>query len=576
MARKPNQSALRFVIYTRKSTESADRQVASLGAQLEVVKEIAARNGYRVVKTFKESASAHKTNNRPKFDEMVKMIKNGEANAILCWHTNRLARNPLENGIIQQLLIDGKIKLIHTNDRIYRPEDCAILFSVEAGMNTEYSIKLSKDVKRGLRYRNKRGEISCMAPQGYLNSRDEDNRPIVIPDPERFHIIKGAFMRYLTGAYSVPELLSYLNNDCHYRSKKRKQIGGRPLGITSLHHMLENPFYMGKIKDFDNPEIMYDGNWEPMITEEQFYRIQRLKNNYAVVHNLCPKVAVNARSFELKGIMICSSCGCSVIGEPHKRKLADGSYNEHLYYRCTHKSKRRKCTLRGGITEEEAFKQIYEMLDNYTIHPILYEWSMQMLKKIHEQEIAERYDMAEMQHSTLEEYEKKRSKLLDMSLNGMVADDVFEAKDRELREMIDKIKQVNKDAQERNKNWYEIVGHTLETLRSPKEKMEAATTVGERRAILQAIGPIAKLVERKIGEDRDGRDLTAKFIEVEPYPWLEKLQKSAKKITPEIVRVFNDDLQGKNGEKTRLYTSWWVVRGSNPRPSRCKRDALAN
>ena len=171
--------------------------------------------------------------------------------------------------------------------------------------------------------------------------------------------------------------------------------------------------------------------------------------------------------------------------------------------------------------------------------------------------------MAEMQHSTLEEYEKKRSKLLDMSLNGMVADDVFEAKDRELREMIDKIKQVNKDAQERNKNWYEIVGHTLETLRSPKEKMEAATTVGERRAILQAIGPIAKLVERKIGEDRDGRDLTAKFIEVEPYPWLEKLQKSAKKITPEIVRVFNDDLQGKNGEKTHLYTLWWSISDSN-------------
>ena len=230
-----------------------------------------------------------------------------------------------------------------------------------------------------------------------------------------------------------------------------------------------------------------------------------------------------------------------------------------------------------SLDEEEAFRQIYEMLDNYTIHPILYEWSMQMLKKIHEQELEERYDRADMQHASLEECEKERSKLLDMSLRGMIDDDTFETKDRQLRERIEKIKQVSKDAQERNKNWYEIVGRTLETLRSsPKEKMEAATSAGERRAILQAIGPVAKLVERKVGTDQNGGDLTAKFIEVEPYPWLEKLEKYAKKITPEIVRVFNSNLQGKNDEKSALYSFWWVMRGSNPRPSRCKRDALAN
>lgn len=68
-----------------------------------------------------------------------------------------------------------------------------------------------------------------------------------------------------------------------------------------------------------------------------------------------------------------------------------------------------------------------------------------------------------------------------MSLRGMVDDDLFETKDRQLRERIERIKEVSKDAQERNKNWYEVIGKTLETLRSPKEKMEAAETAGERR-----------------------------------------------------------------------------------------------
>ena len=53
-----------------------------------------------------------------------------------------------------------------------------------------------------------------------------------------------------------------------------------------------------------------------------------------------------------------------------------------------------------------------ELLDKYTIHPVLYEWSMQILERLHKQEIEERYDIADMQHSTLEEFEKESNKLL--------------------------------------------------------------------------------------------------------------------------------------------------------------------
>ena len=108
-----------------------------------------------------------------------------------------------------------------------------------------------------------------------------------------------------------------------------------------------------------------------------------------------------------------------------------------------------------------------------------------------------------------------------------------------------------------------------------KEKMEVAETAGERRAILQAIGPVAKLVERKVGTYKNGRDLTKKFIEVKPYPWLEKLEKSAKKIAPEIDKGFNRDLQGENDRKSALYSEWWSMRDLNPRPPQCECGALS-
>ncbi|MFV0484715.1 MAG: hypothetical protein ACK5MU_00580 [Candidatus Saccharimonadales bacterium] len=68
--------------------------------------------------------------------------------------------------------------------------------------------------------------------------------------------------------------------------------------------------------------------------------------------------------------------------------------------------------------------------------------------------------------------------------------------------MSDDVKEANRDIEERNKNWYEIIGKTLETLKDPKERFDEATTSGEKRSILQSIGPVATLVE-VASEDED-------------------------------------------------------------------------
>ena len=557
MARKANPEKLKFVIYARKSSEGSERQVASIPDQKEFANKVAKENRYKVVARFEESASASKVHNRPQFDKMIKMIEDGEANAIICWHTNRLARNPLESGLVQQLLFDGKIQLIHTSDSKYTPKDSGIMFGVEASMNAEYSRNLSRVVSRGIRSKNKNGGCTGVAPQGYLNAEDPlTHERIVVKDPERWHMIKKMFELYLTGNYSVPEITDIANNEWGYRTVKRLKIGGNPLMPSTVNRMLENPFYMGKVKDMDDPNILHDGNWEPIITEEQFYRIQRMKSKFAIVHNLKPKVKVDSANFELKGLMRCASCGCSIVAEAHDKPLANGTTRRHIYYKCTRKSPYRKCKMHGSITEEEAFKQIYALLDKYTIDPVLYEWSKKIIERIHKEEIEDRYDVANMQHATLTEYEGRKDRLVDMFVKGMIKEDVFEAKNKELDDLIEKTKQANKEAQDLDRNWYEVVGKTLENLKDPKAKMDAAMDIGEKRAILQSIGANVLLVEREIGKSAAGRVLTAKFIEVEPYPWLDFLEKSSKKLAPILDKGLNNDLQGELGQKTDLYCVW--------------------
>ena len=55
--------------------------------------------------------------------------------------------------------------------------------------------------------------------------------------------------------------------------------------------------------------------------------------------------------------------------------------------------------------------------------------------------------------------------------------------------MIDEIEESKRDVEEHAKGWYEIIGKTLEILVDPREKFDAATCAGEKRSILQAIGP---------------------------------------------------------------------------------------
>jgi DNA invertase Pin-like site-specific DNA recombinase len=75
----------KYFIYTRKSTDTEDRQVRSLADQLAELRELARKEQLEVVDVFIEKQTA-KTPGRPIFAEMLERIEAGEASGILSWH----------------------------------------------------------------------------------------------------------------------------------------------------------------------------------------------------------------------------------------------------------------------------------------------------------------------------------------------------------------------------------------------------------------------------------------------------------------------------------------------------------
>src|SRR3989344_294991 len=95
---------IKYFLYCRKSSEDKDRQVLSLESQHDEMMKIAQRDGIHILEIFRESKSAKEPGRRPIFAEMIARIKRGQANGILCWKIDRLARNPDEAGQIIWML----------------------------------------------------------------------------------------------------------------------------------------------------------------------------------------------------------------------------------------------------------------------------------------------------------------------------------------------------------------------------------------------------------------------------------------------------------------------------------------
>src|SRR3989344_5380929 len=181
---------VKYILYARKSTESEDKQVASIDSQIDELKRIATRDSLHIAAILSESKSA-KALGRPVFEEMVKRIVKSEATGILCWKLDRLARNFIDGGKIIEMLQQSAIQHIQTYERSYYPNDNVLLMSVEFGMANQYSRDLAVNVARGMRRKVEMGWYPVRPALGYLNSKTKGKgNNDIMSDPDRFHLVR--------------------------------------------------------------------------------------------------------------------------------------------------------------------------------------------------------------------------------------------------------------------------------------------------------------------------------------------------------------------------------------------------
>jgi DNA invertase Pin-like site-specific DNA recombinase len=462
----------RTAVYLRKSSEAEDRQSLSLPAQLEWAQNQCARLGINGPLIFQESKSA-KTPGRPEFARMMALVQSGAIDTIICWKADRLARNALDGGAVLFALESKKLTQIVTDDRTYRGEpDEEFVLTLELGLSSKYSKDLSKNVKRGLAEKWRRGEWCSRAPIGYTNRRENADHSSIAVDPILAPWIKKLFQLAGTGNYSLLDLTRIVRDEWHINlATRRRDRLPSSISASTIHYILRNPFYRGLMLVKGQ---LYAGSHRPLVSKELFDRVQAILAGRRV-RGERPQREV----FAFSGISRCAGCGRQLVGYVKRRER-----KEYRYYACSNH-------LHGvcpepPVSEAQMFDAILPALAQASITSDEQTLIARMLDQATEEHRESAAAVRQRAQKQLADLDARASRLVDLVIDGTLHRDIYDQKQRDLAgERVEYMLTIN--AADQDPEWLEQVRNLFAGLTDATNVFQRSSAT-EKRGLLRQIG----------------------------------------------------------------------------------------
>lgn len=517
---------IKYFLYARKSTEGEDRQVTSIEDQVSEMQKFAQGLGIEVVDIISESKSA-KATGREQFNSMLERIKNGEAQGILCWKLNRLARNPWDGAEIIGNLQQGVIQHIQTYGRDYKPSDNVIMMYVEFGMSNQYVNDLSVDVKRGMRKKAQRGWYPAMQlPLGYIHiseSKRKENGKEIDIDSNTFSTVKKLWKLMLTGLYSIADIKR--EGDA-FGLKSRK---GNLYSQGSYYKMFSNEFYCGYFtwKNEDNVKTRHLGKHTPMVTELEYRKVQKF------LQRDLPRPQKHKYFFPYKGLISCGECGGYVTCE-HKLQVicTDCKYkfsiktkqecpkcNKHIdtmenpsvidktYYHCT--KNRGKCS-QGAITDVQVETFVGNYLKEISINQEFFDFAIQGLQEINKTAKGKNDNLITSLKKRKTELEQRSQRLIEMRMDNEIS-----------KEQLQEMQKSNATAiQELDYKILQIEHNQINWLKVAEEQLTFANTC--YKTFKNGDEMVKKKIVSKIASNLTLKDKSLYFTRLKPHSGIQE------------------------------------------------------
>lgn len=258
------------VIYCRVSTKEQAEEGNSLISQERNCREYAQKNRYQITQVFIEEGESAKTADRTELQKLLRVCSDKKQNiqAVIIYKIDRLSRNTDDYSQLRILLKRYGIEIKSTSEYFENTPAGRFMGNIIANVaQFDNDVRTERSVG-GMREAVREGRYVWVAPVGYINQRVAGKSTIV--QSEKAPLVKKAFELMAEKKYSFDAISSTLSS-----------IGlttrhGKYLSKSAFYTMLKNELYTGWIYKFGEK---HKGNFEPIISEELFNRVQQVMRN---------------------------------------------------------------------------------------------------------------------------------------------------------------------------------------------------------------------------------------------------------------------------------------------------------
>jgi DNA invertase Pin-like site-specific DNA recombinase len=452
------------ILYFRVSTDEQADKGFSLRDQEQKLLNYCNSNNLNVLAVFKEDHSA-KTFNRPEFKKLLVFVKNNKSKVqqLLFTKWDRFSRNTTES--YNKIKDFNELGIIV--NAIEQPLDLSIpeqglMLAVYLSMPEVENHRRSLNVIAGMRRAFKEGRYVVSPPKGYTMGRDDQNKPILVPNEDAKFIIEG-FKLLSKGLYSQKEVLSKLKKKGFKTSK------------SAFGRIIRNPIYHGDIflKAFkDEPEQIFKGIHEPLISRVLFDKVQHHvdggKKQYKVTHK-----KINDK-FPLKDFVLCPNC--------HKPLKASSSKGRNLYYSYYHCAK--PCNTRYKAEDVEDWFNSF--LGGITLNDNVHKLLFKLIEKRFKEQ-TKTSKLSPKHYQEVNSTEHKLIKLQDLYLDGEFNSDEYQSAKQRYQKRLNELKAKEVVLKESN-NVLSIYKNGLKKLEN-FDKQFIDSDIDHKRKLLGSIFP---------------------------------------------------------------------------------------
>ena len=311
----------RAIIYTRVSTDEQNNGY-SPSDQKDKLHKYCENNNIEIVGFYHDDESG-KTFNRPRWINIMQFIKknSGYVDNILFLKWDRFSRNVAEAYItIRDLKKMGVEPQSIEQPLDFEIPESKIMLAIYLAAPEVDNDRRALNIFHGIRRGKKEGRWLGARLRGYINTRDENNKPIMAPEGGRKEeLVKRAFSEFTTGVYNIEELRRKLNKE------------GLDCSRNSFWMLLRNKGYIGKVlvpAYKDEAAYWVDGIHTAIIDEKTFYSVQDILDGRK--KNIPNKNQTVRDEFPLRGYLTCPQCNKNLTASA-SRGRAGGRF---LYYHC--------------------------------------------------------------------------------------------------------------------------------------------------------------------------------------------------------------------------------------------------